>query len=146
MRPSHLFRPRFLALLAGALIFAAVSYGFAAGNTLPGSRAGDGTGAITNYTLDTTTPPNSTTSLHVSLETNGDPTKISEGALYDQRQWWRVDPSDGESGLPHRRRQLRSAVGTVRAPTSAALTWECVPGGTPAYVQAGIQLRVIAAQ
>ena len=145
MRPSHLFRPRFLALLAGALIFAAVSYGFAASNTLPGSRAGDGTGVITNYTLDTTTPPNSTTSLHVSLETNGDPTKILKVRFT-------INVSGGASTPQTVKAVFLTGGGTQigswysTCTNISGLTWECIPGGTPAHVQAGIQLRVIAAQ
>jgi hypothetical protein len=145
MRPSHLFSLRFLALLVGALIFAAVSYGFAAGNTLPGSAAGDGTGAITNYTLDTTTPPNTTTSLHISLETNGDPTKILKVRFT-------INVSGGASApqtvtavfLTSGGGQIGSWYSTCT--NISGLTWECTPGGTPAHVQTGIQLRVIAAQ
>src|SRR5688572_30809232 len=76
MRQFRRFSLKALAALLGALIFAAVGYGMAASNTLPSTHAGDGAGAITSYTLDSTTPPNTTTSLHISLETNGDPRKI----------------------------------------------------------------------
>src|SRR6185436_4903625 len=76
MLHARIFSLRSLAVLAGALVFAAVSYGFSASNSLPGSRAGDGAATIASYTLDTTTAPNTTTSLHLGLETNGDPTKI----------------------------------------------------------------------
>jgi hypothetical protein len=48
---SLTLRPRSLVLLALALIFAAASYGFAASNTVPTSTAGDGSGAVSGYTI-----------------------------------------------------------------------------------------------
>ena len=67
-------RPRTLILVALALILAATSYGFAAANTVPGSNAGDGSGAVSGYTisnihyiLNTTNPANIDT---VTFSTN----------------------------------------------------------------------------
>ena len=62
MRPPRLFNLRSFVAMAGVLIFAAVGYAMAASNMLPSSRAGAGASAITSYTLDTTTAPNTTTS------------------------------------------------------------------------------------
>ncbi|MBC8503859.1 MAG: hypothetical protein ISR58_17345 [Anaerolineales bacterium] len=56
---------RNLALLFSALVMAAVTYGFAASNTVPAHKAGDGLGAVTGFTvsnieydLNATTPSN----------------------------------------------------------------------------------------
>ncbi len=47
----RIFRPRFVALAVLALVFANVAYGFAAANTVPAGRAGDGAGAVSGYTV-----------------------------------------------------------------------------------------------
>ena len=61
MRRLFSFRTTTAILLA--LILSAVAYGFAAANTVPDSKAGDGSGAVSGYTisaihyiLDATTP------------------------------------------------------------------------------------------
>jgi hypothetical protein len=145
MLHARIFSLRSLVVLAGALVFAAVSYGFSASNSLPGSRAGDGAAAIAGYALDTTTAPNTTTSLHLSLETDGDPTKILKVRFT-------INVSGGAAPP-----QTVSAVfltsggsqigGWYSACTNiSGTTWTCSPSGAPAYVQSGIQLRVVAAQ
>ena len=140
-----LFNLRSLVALAGALIFAAVGYGMAASNTLPSSRAGDGTGAISSYTLDTTTAPNMTTSLHVSLETDGDPTKILKVRFT-------IGVGAGVAAPQTVSAQFRSSAGSPIGSWYSACTnitgttWECTTSGTPAQLQNGIQLRVVAAQ
>ena len=145
MRQPRLFKLQWLVVLAGVLIFGAVGYGMAASNTLPSSRAGDGVGAISSYTLDTTTAPNTTTSLHVSLETNGDPTKILKVRFT-------ISVSGGAAVPQTVSAQFRSSAGSPIGSWYSACTnitgttWECTTSGTPAYVQNGIQLRVVAAQ
>ena len=145
MRWLWSFSFRSLAALSGLVIFATLGYGLAASNTLPSGRAGDGAGAIASYTLDTTTPPNTSTSLHVSLETNGDPTKIlkvrfsintSPGTAAPQTVS-AVFLSSGGSQIGGWYNICTNTTGT---------TWECAPGGTAAYMQNGIRLRVVAAQ
>ena len=139
------FSLRWLVALAGALIFAAVGYGMAASNTLPGSVAGDGAGTISNYTLDTATAPNTTTSLHVSLETNGDPRKILKVRFT-------IGVSAGTAAPQTVSAQFRTSAGSpigswYSACTNiAGTTWECTTRGTAALVENGIQLRVVAAQ
>lgn len=61
----RLFNPRTIAVLVLALMIGAISYGFAAANIVPESGAGDGSGAISgytvtnvNYTLNATNPAN----------------------------------------------------------------------------------------
>ncbi len=58
-------RLRIVAVFALALLFASVAYGFAASNTVPSTHAGDGSAAISgytvtnvHYTLNTTNPAN----------------------------------------------------------------------------------------
>jgi hypothetical protein len=143
-----MLRFRFLRLLAMftlLLIGSGVAYALAASNTIGSSGAGDGARSIVNDTLDITTPPNTTTSLHVSLETNGDPTKILKVRFT-------VNVGAG-AAAPRTVSALFLTAGG--APTGSwynvctnltGTTWECKPSGTPAHVQNGIQLRVVAAQ
>jgi hypothetical protein len=51
MLRSHILRPRSFLVLVLVLIFTATAYGFAAANTVPGSYAGDGSGAVSGYTI-----------------------------------------------------------------------------------------------
>ena len=46
-----LIRLRFLAAVAAAVILGTIGFGFAAANTVPASSAGDGSGAISGYTV-----------------------------------------------------------------------------------------------
>lgn len=48
---SKFFRPRILVALAFGVLVAIVTSAFAAANTVPASKAGDGAGAITGYTI-----------------------------------------------------------------------------------------------
>jgi hypothetical protein len=145
MRQLRVTSLRSLAVLIAALLFAAVGYGMAASNTLPNSAAGDGAGAIASYTLDTTTAPNTTTSLHVGLETNGDPRKILKVRFT-------IGVSAGTAAPQTVSAQFRTSTGTPigswysTCNNIAGTTWECTTSGTPAQVQNGIQLRVVAAQ
>jgi hypothetical protein len=47
----RLLRPRTLLAVMLVLILSVAVYGFAAANTVPGSYAGDGSGAISGYTI-----------------------------------------------------------------------------------------------
>lgn len=60
---SKMLSIRFFIAVALVLVLAAAAYGFAAANTVPASNAGDGSGAITgftvsaiHYTIDATAP------------------------------------------------------------------------------------------
>jgi hypothetical protein len=142
---ARVIQLRWLITLAGALIFATVGYGMAASNTLPSGPAGDGAGGISSYTLDTTTAPNTTTSLHVGLETNGDPTKIVKvrftinlgASIAAPRTVSAQFVSSGGSPIGSWYSACTNTTGT---------TWECTTSGTLARVQTGIRLRVVAAQ
>lgn len=50
-RPSRKRRGRLLATLVVAGVLATATYAFTASNTVPASRAGDGSGAISGYTV-----------------------------------------------------------------------------------------------
>ena len=145
MRQFRRLSLKALASLLGALIFAAVGYGMAASNTLTSSRAGDGAGVIASYTLDSTTAPNTTTSLHVSLETNGDPKKILKVRFT-------IGVVGGAASPQTVSAQFLSSAGTPIGSWYSSCsniggnTWECTTSGTAAQIQHGIQLRVVAAQ
>jgi len=52
MLVTRLFRkPRRLAIGLGAILAAVATYGYAAGSTVPGTGAGDGSGPISGYTI-----------------------------------------------------------------------------------------------
>jgi hypothetical protein len=132
-------------MFALLLIGSGVAYAFAASTTIGSSGAGDGARSIVNDTLDTTTPPNSTTSLHVGLETNGDPTKILKVRFT-------INVSAGAAAPQTVSAQFLTAGGSPIGSwysvctNISGTTWECTPSAAPAYVQNGIQLRVVAAQ
>lgn len=136
---------RALVALTGVLLFATVGYGLAASNTLPKSVAGDGSNTITSYSLDSTTAPNTTTSLHISLETNGDPTKILKVRFT-------IGVSGGVAAPQSVRAQFLTSSGTAigswysNCSNISGTTWECNTSGTAAQVQTGIRLRVVAVQ
>jgi len=48
---SNIFRPRTFTFVILVLILSAFVYGFAAANTVPESGAGDGSGAVSGYTI-----------------------------------------------------------------------------------------------
>ncbi len=49
---SRILNVKWLAIVLVGLILASVGYSLAAGNTLPSSQAGDGSGAIQDYSVD----------------------------------------------------------------------------------------------
>jgi hypothetical protein len=76
---------RLMAVLALVLVLAAATYAFAAANTVPASLAGDGSGAITgftisniHYTLNATTPAGDVSTVSFTLS----PAVPSGGAVY----------------------------------------------------------------
>lgn len=93
MKTSFSISPRRL-LMVGALgLVAAATVGYANTNTVPGSNAGDGAGAISgytvsnvHYTLDATTPSNATSvSFNTSPVLTGTSTKrisLDNGATW----------------------------------------------------------------
>ncbi len=61
---ARLFDPRFLAMVAFGAIASVAAVGFAAQNTVPATKAGDGTGSVSGYTVS---------SIHYTLDSNNPP-------------------------------------------------------------------------
>jgi hypothetical protein len=64
----RLFNYRTATVVLLALILSAVAYGFAAANTVPGSYAGEGEGAVSGYVIS---------NIHYTLDVTGDPGVIT---------------------------------------------------------------------
>jgi hypothetical protein len=123
----RLFSWRSIATLALAATFSSAAYGFAAGNTLQESGAGDGAATISGYTtsnityvLNSTNPANLDSVSFKLTATAGAPAPITVKA------------------------KLVSSSSTWFACTAAADTWTCPLTGVTA--QAANELRVVAAQ
>ncbi|HMP38869.1 MAG TPA: hypothetical protein PKA05_00670 [Roseiflexaceae bacterium] len=52
---SALFRPQTIVAIGIALVLATAAYGFAAANTVPDARLGDGAGTVSGYTVTNVT-------------------------------------------------------------------------------------------
>ena len=74
---KNVLRPRSFGMLVIALILAASIYGFAAANTVPGTSAGDGSGAISGYTVS---------NIVYGLNSDGDPSDYRFGLLHAERR------------------------------------------------------------
>ena len=129
---------RTFTLLAVVLILATASYALAGANAVALSGAGSGQGAITSYTVD----PGS---IQVSLDTDNDPTTILKVRFT-------IAPVAGGSAPKTVRASFVTSGGAAIGGWYGACTnlsgtiWECLPSGTVAHAQVGIQLRVVAAQ
>lgn len=129
---------RTLAPLAVALLLAAVGYALASANTVARSGAGSGQGDITSYTLDPS-------SIHASLDADNDPTAILKVRFT-------ITSGSGGSAPKTVRASFVTSGGTLigswygACTNLSGATWECLPSGSLAHVQAGIQLRLVAAQ
>jgi len=115
--------PRRLALAAALAAVAAASYGFAAANTVPATRAGDGAAAVSGYTV---------TNVHYNLNA-ANPQQLASVTFT-------ISPA-----VP--------PTGTVRVSTDGGATWgaACTTGSsitctTSATVASVTGLRVVAAQ
>jgi hypothetical protein len=112
---------RRLAVLAVFAIVAVSALGFAATNTVPGSKAGDGTGAITGYTVS---------GIHYVFDANN-PAEIDEVHFT----------------LDAAATTVRAAVDGTNSSSCtnpSGNDWECtMPGGVT--VSGATQLRVVAA-
>jgi hypothetical protein len=103
MLRSPILRPRSFVVVILALIFAATAYGFAAANTVPGSTAGDGSGAVSGYTIS---------AIHYTLNT-ANPGKLDAVAFT-------TAPAIAAPGVV-----------TVQVSQGAATTWHsCAVGAT----------------
>lgn len=112
---------RRLAVLAIFAIVAVSAFGFAASNTVPGSKAGDGTGGITGYTVS---------NIHYVFDANN-PAEIDE-------VHFTLDAAAAT---------VRAAINGTNSSSctnTGGNNWECtMPAGVT--VNAATQLRVVAA-
>ena len=127
MRLLRTLSPRNIAGLGLVAIVALTGYGYAAGNTVPGSNAGDGAGSVSGFTvsaihynLNSSTPSNLT-----SVTFTVAPAVPAGGAV-------RVSIDNGVSWLA-------AGACTVTGGTSVSCT-------TASSVSAATNLRVVAAQ
>lgn len=123
MSAWHLISFRRLAFAAVLAVVAAASYGFAASNTVPASRAGDGSAAVSGYTV---------TNVHYTLNSIN-PQQLAAITFT-------ISPA-----VP--------ASGTIRVSTDGGATWTapCTTGTSitctsTASVASITGLRVVAAQ
>lgn len=117
-------KARFLYPLIFALILAAVTFAYAAANTVPGSGAGDGSGAISGYTVS---------NVHYVLSTT-DPSVIDQ-----------VTFSLAGAPTPTTVKIQLVTGGSWYSCTESGGTWTCNVGGA-VTVLAADNLRVVAAQ
>ena len=126
-------KTRIFILLILVLILGAATYGFAATNTVPDGRAGEGQGTINGYTV-----------LNVHYELNsGNPTAF---------QWVYFDLEDG-AGNPASATEVHAGIGAGGAidwvecdPSLAGWDFECDLSGIGTTVQAADALHVAAAE
>jgi hypothetical protein len=102
---ASLLRPRIIAAIAAAMIFASAAYGFAASNTIDDHNAGDGTGDVSGYdvsgityNLDAADPTELDTVVFTLTPTNGtaDAAVVKVQLVESTGEWY--DADNGESG------------------------------------------------
>ena len=114
-------RFRFVAAALAAVMIAAGTYAFTAGNTVPGSNAGSGTGAISGYTVG-----------NIAYTLNSDPTKIDAVTFT-------LDKAAGTV-----KAQLVSAGSWYSCTNTSGLNWSCATTSPQATVQPSDNLTVVA--
>lgn len=122
---SKFFRIRYLAVLMLVLIFAASAYAFAATNTVNPSRAGEGTGAISGFTIS-----------NIDYTVNAaNPTEVSQVSFTLD-----TAPLNGQVYI-----RLNSVPGSWFSCAVAGTTATCDTSGTPVPVGAALtSLQVVA--
>lgn len=110
-------------ILAAAVAMAFAAYAFTATNTVPGTQAGDGSGAISGYTIS---------NVQYQLEA-ADPANIDSVTFT-------TSPAAGQV-----RAKVVAASGTYTSCTGGPTSWTCDFASNPTVVSAD-QLRVIAVQ
>ena len=126
-------RFRILALLILTLVLGAATYGFAAQNTVPDGRVGEGDGTINGYTV---------TNVKYELD-SGDPTAFD---------WVYFDLEDG-AGNPASATEVHAGIGAAGSidwvecdPSLTTYDFECDLGGIGNTVRAADALHVAAAE
>ena len=122
--PSRKRRGRLLATLVIAGVLATATYAFTASNTVPASRAGDGSGAISGYTV---------TNVAYTLSA----TTPSEIDL------WTFDLNAAASVV--RSKVVSGSSTYVNCTNTGGTSWQCDPATNPTVLAAN-QLDVIAVQ
>ena len=125
----HYFRPRTLFLITLVLILAAMTYGFAAANTMPtASNAGDGSVTVSGYTVS---------NIHYGLNA-GNPQNV-DSVSFDL-----VAKNGGVTPAAVRARLVSSGSWYTCAETATPGTWSCTVTGT-VTVLAVDELTIVAA-
>jgi hypothetical protein len=129
MSVVRIFRPRTLFLITLVLLLAAVTYGFAAANTMPTvSNAGDGSVTVSGYTVS---------NIHYNLVA-GNPRNVAS-VTFD------LAPDDGGGTPASVQARLGSSAGwSACTETATPGTWNCVASGTISVLSVD-ELTVVAA-
>jgi hypothetical protein len=104
-----ILRPRTIAAVALALIVGSSAYGFAAANTVPDTKAGDGAGAVSGYTASSVTyvlevaDPSKVSTVSFTLDAAASQVQVqlvTGGTWYEADNGgsgnvWTVDPAAG---------------------------------------------------
>jgi archaellin len=114
-------RFRFIAAVIAAVCLAAGTYAFTASNTVPGTNAGSGTGAISGYTVS-----------NVAYTLNTDPTKIDAVTLT-------LDKAAGTVKI-----QLVTAGSWYSCTNPSGFDWSCATTSPQAAVNPANNLTVVA--
>jgi len=124
----RIFRPRSLFLITLVLLLAAVTYGFAAANTMPAvSNAGDGSVTVSGYHVS---------NIHYTLN-GGNPRNVSS-VSFD------LAPDDGGGTPTAVQAQIGSSAGWSTCSVTTAPTWNCPASGTVTVLSVD-ELTVVAA-
>jgi hypothetical protein len=125
----RLYKPRFVALIILALVFASVTYGFAAANTVPAGNVGDGSGAISGYTVSNvkynlnTSNPGNIDSVAFDLAGAVKPTTVKAKLVASGSTWYSCTTSS----------------------TTSPYSYTCATTSPQATVANADELRVVAA-
>ena len=126
----RIFRPRNIAVVVIVLFIAAITYAFAAANTVPESGAGDGSGTISGYTITNVT--------YDTMNGDTDPSTL-DTVTFD------IAPTGSASAPTEVSVKLVSSSTTWFSCTNTSgTTWSCTITGVNTL--AADELRVVAAQ
>jgi hypothetical protein len=126
MRGRRSWRTRWITVLAVAALFVGATYALTAANTVPGSKAGDGSGAISGYVLS---------SIHYNLNSTSPGNMDSVTFTLDST------PPAGSTI----KAQL-DAAGSWYTCTNSGTSVTCTTTSPQATVAGATQLRVIVSQ
>ena len=125
----RIFRPRNIAVVVIVLFIAAITYAFAAANTVPESGAGDGSGTISGYTITNVT--------YDTMNGDTDPSTL-DTVTFD------IAPTGGASAPTEVSVSVVSGGSWFSCTNTSGTTWSCTITGVNTL--AADELRVVAAQ